>query len=184
MKKRKRILISAVLILVLAGYIGCYAYLPIDGTVVDANTKQPIEGAVVLVEWTITRGESIGLPVTETYEVFETVTDKDGRFKIETSVANPFVNEPDVTIYKAGYICWNNKYIFPDYEHRKEFKWKNNNIYYLKPFPEEFTHLKHLSFIHDAADAPREKRPLMNKAIAWEIEKARDERRKLYKGRK
>ena len=68
---------------------GCYP--EISGTVVDADTGEPIEGAVVLVEWTKTHG--IGLTWTESVKVFEGVTDKHGRITIPGTV-RPFVNPP------------------------------------------------------------------------------------------
>ena len=58
---------------------GCYAEM--TGTVVDAETGAPIEGAVVLVEWTVTKGVP-GMTVTETYKVIEKITDKEGKVKI------------------------------------------------------------------------------------------------------
>jgi len=42
------------ILLTLACLSGCY--FPISGQVIDAETLQPIEGAVVLVEWTKVRG--------------------------------------------------------------------------------------------------------------------------------
>jgi hypothetical protein len=47
------------------------------GTVQDAETGAPIEGAVVFVEWTKTKGLP-GLTSTKVYKIVEVETDKDG----------------------------------------------------------------------------------------------------------
>ncbi|MBI5748930.1 MAG: hypothetical protein HZA00_07370, partial [Nitrospinae bacterium] len=65
---------------------GCYA--EITGTIVDAETGEPIEGAVVLVEWTKTKG--LGLTYTQSYQVVEVITDKDGKATV-SGVFSPFV---------------------------------------------------------------------------------------------
>ena len=78
---------------------GCY--LPVNGRVIDAETNQPIEGAVVLVEWTKTKG--FGFTYTESYKVAETTSDKDGKFELP-GCYSAFVNEPDLTVYKKR-VC-------------------------------------------------------------------------------
>ena len=99
---------------------GCYANM--SGTVIDAETGKPIEGAVVLVEWTKAEGVP-GLTSTKSYKVVEAVTDKDGKFTVE-NVKKILIDPPDVTVYKKGYVAWNNEYIFPDYRKREDFKWE------------------------------------------------------------
>ena len=47
----------------------------ITGTVVDAETGKPIEGAVVLIQWTKTKG-ALGMTHHEIYKIFETETDQ------------------------------------------------------------------------------------------------------------
>ena len=117
MRVRKKGLKYAFIVLALIFLTaGCYG--EITGTVIDAETGQPIEGAVVLVEWTVTKG--LGLTYTQSYQVIEVVTDKDGKATV-SGVFNPFVNPPHVTIYKKGYVAWNNEYIFPDYKKRTDF---------------------------------------------------------------
>jgi hypothetical protein len=110
----KRLAITLMLVLL----TGCYK--PISGTVVDSDTNAPIEGAVVMVEWTKTHG--IGDHWTESYKVADTVTDKEGKFTLP-GCYRPFVNEPDVTIYKKGYVAWSSRWIFPDRRNRTDFKW-------------------------------------------------------------
>jgi hypothetical protein len=55
---------------------------PYQGRVVDAETKAPIGGAVVVASWTRDRVYPLG-SVNERYAVREVVTDADGRFLME-----------------------------------------------------------------------------------------------------
>lgn len=141
MKTKQIILAVAILFLTSS----CYAEM--TGTVVDAETGKPIEGAVMLVVWTKTKG--LGLTYTETYKVIEVVTDKAGQLKV-SKVYNPFVNPPYITIYKKGYVAWNNKFIFPDYRKREDFKWQRGYVFKMERFKNEYTYSDHVSFMGTA----------------------------------
>jgi hypothetical protein len=77
---------------------------PFRGKIVDADTKEPIAGVVVLIEWhqihPLRGGSSF-------YDAQETVTDKHGEFYIPGIWSlNPLVwirTEAYVTIFKSGY---------------------------------------------------------------------------------
>ena len=154
---------------------GCYAEM--TGTVVDAETGAPIEGAVVLVEWTVTKGMP-GMTVTESYKVIEALTDKEGRVYI-SGVFNPSVNPPHVTVYKAGYVAWNNDYIFPSYKKRTDFKWQNDFVFKLEKFKSEYSYIDHWGFIIDAIHVgAMEKKKLIRDASKWEEDKASEERKR------
>lgn len=85
----------------------CYAARvdgPYEGKVIDAETGQPIEGVVVLGTWS----RAIATPggsVYSYYDAMETVTDKNGYFKIKglglLVLSN--VAPMDVVIFKVGY---------------------------------------------------------------------------------
>lgn len=152
---------------------GCYA--TITGTVIDAETGKPIEGTVVLAQWTATKG--FGLTYHERYKVIETVTDKEGKF-IVSGVLNPFVDPPEVVIYKEGYVAWRNDFIFPDYKKREDFKWKNNYIFKLKPFKKGYSHSQHISFISTALRLDASSK--LDQAYSWELPWARKEE-ELYR---
>lgn len=174
---RKRLLVgTGILALILIAYIKVFAYLPIEGTVIDAETKQPIEGAVILVEWTITPMAWLGLPTTYSYKVIETMSDKNGKFGIRSYVLNPIVHKPFLTIYKKKYVGWNNQYIFPGYKQRADSEWRSKGTYELEPFSNKLSHNEHESFMHGIANAPYERQPLMNEAMKWEEEMAFKER--------
>lgn len=160
-----------VLLAMLILITGCYA--EITGTVVDAETGQPIEGAVVLVEWTKTHG--FGHTYTESYKVIEAFTDKDGKATI-TGTFSPTVNYPHVTVYKKGYVAWNNEMIFPDYKKRTDFKWKNGYVFRLERFKEDiYTHRDHVMFLYNpVGDTPK-----YSDAIRWETGMMQKEKDKV-----
>ena len=79
-----------------------------EGQILDAETKQPIEGAVVAAlyhKWTIGLGAGSTRPL---IHVKETLTDKDGKFRIPsyTTLIQPFSGSDDVDfiIYKPGFF--------------------------------------------------------------------------------
>ena len=147
------------------------------GTVVDAESGKPIEGAIVLVEWTMKKG--IGLTHTTSYSAKEKVTDRDGRFSVN-AVLNPFVNAPDVTIYKKGYVAWNSRWIFPDRRNRTDFIW-GDNIFKLEHFKEGYSYDEHTDFIRLSINSSMnlESKKLIYDAFRWEDQLAFEERQRL-----
>ena len=80
---------------------------PWQARVVSAETKQPLEGVVVLAWWT-RHVRSFGGPSEEHRDSQEVLTDKDGRFTIESRwffSLNPlvFFRGPFVAMFKSGY---------------------------------------------------------------------------------
>lgn len=80
------------------------------GRVVDIDTGQPIEGAVVIAMY---QKETLAPPVepkSSVIHVKETLTDKDGRFTFPsyTTIIQPFSWSYDVSflIFKQGYLCY------------------------------------------------------------------------------
>jgi len=164
------------LVALLSIILGCY--FGITGKVIDAETNQPIEGAVVLVEWTKTKG--YGLTYTESYKVTETLSDKDGKFDLP-GCYSPFLNEPDVTIYKKGYVAWNNKYIFPSYKKRENFQWGSGYTFKMDKFKKTYSFINHQSFIDVAASLSTEltkKEKIIKAYEDWEAKEVIQERNK------
>jgi hypothetical protein len=85
----------------------CYAARidgPYRGKVIDADTREPIEGVVVLGTWyreIVTPGGAVH----NYYDAMETVTDKNGEFEIKGLglLVMSNVIPMDVLIFKAGY---------------------------------------------------------------------------------
>jgi hypothetical protein len=133
------------------------------GTVVDSETGKPLEGAIVLVECTKTSGKWIGLRSKDLYKVIEKVTGNKGQFFIPR-ILNPSVDPPRVTVYKKGYVAWNNEYIFPNWERRKGFEWKEGIIIKLETFSQTFSRADHVYFLHNVTHWGK----LMKEAYRWE----------------
>jgi hypothetical protein len=90
------------------------------GKVIDADTKQPIEGAAVVVSWNEERATLAG-PTMRTKEVKETLTDKNGEWVItgpkgkdggKISALLTFITgtyytlPPEFIVFKPGYCPW------------------------------------------------------------------------------
>ena len=78
------------------------------GKVIDAETKEPIEGAVVVVVYSRRAIRIAPHAVSETVNVKEALTDKDGNFHISsyTTLIDPLSSESAATfiIFKPGYL--------------------------------------------------------------------------------
>jgi hypothetical protein len=107
-KEMKKLLITTILFVVtMTVFASCYASRvdgPYRGRVIDADTRKPIQGVVVLGTWykvTVTPGGG----VSRYYDAAETVTDKNGEFEVKGLGLLRLRNiEPmHVLIFKAGY---------------------------------------------------------------------------------
>ena len=156
---RKWVLLTAVILLG-----GCGYYPPINVMVIDAETEQPIEGAVLLAQWTESSG--MGFNASSNVKADQYVSDQDGKILVE-GLTKSGVNKPKVTVYKKGYVAWNNRLIFPDYVLRKGFRWRDGYVFKLERFEQEYLHSEHVSFIYGTYSSgvgPGPFRP----AWAWE----------------
>lgn len=155
--------------------VACGGSPAIRGTVLDAVSGKPIEGAVVVAEWVDREG--FGFYVSSTYKVEEKLTDANGEFGLDG--VNKANLDLSFSIYKRGYVCWNNKSIFMD-GHRTDFLWKTGQTYSLVPWQEGWSHWKHVGFIHSVADS---RGKAFNKEFEWEEEEGTKEWRnsKEYK---
>lgn len=90
---------------------GCVTYFgydgPYEGRVIDKDTRQPIEGAVVHGTW-VKSHPGPGGASSSYYDSKEVLTDKAGNFKVDGMGLLIFSNmeEMEVNIFKAGYEQW------------------------------------------------------------------------------
>lgn len=138
-----KIEILALIMLMSLTVSGCAAQ--VTGTVLDSETGKPVEGAVVLVEWSMTKGVP-GLAYGETYRTAETLTDKEGKFSVP-KVMNPLVNRPIMVVYKKGYVAWRNDFVFPTWEKRPNFIDNKPAIIKLERFREGYSKDQYDSFM-------------------------------------
>lgn len=128
--------------------------------VVDAETRQPIEGAVALAEWVDTES-TIGYYHTYTKKVAEDVSDNEGKLTIPDAGGFLRENSPHIKIYKAGYVGWDSKLIYLGYYKndikagnlvkRTDFSMKNQDIFLVPWDDEKHSYTSHGSFIDDNA---------------------------------
>ena len=135
----------------------------IDVKVVDAETGEPIEGAVVLVQWSKTTG--FGFKATSNYKVVEVVSDENGELTIP-GVFKFGVDRPWLIVYKKGYVAWRHNYIFPNYEKRTDFRWGDDYVFRLERFREEYSRRDHVYFL-DASNSSNTT-GLLDDAYRWE----------------
>jgi hypothetical protein len=131
-------LIIIVLAITLLACSGCNHYPPITGKVIDSITGKPIEGALVVAQWTKKHG--FGLTYHELILITETQTDKEGNFSLTKTPKDRFVEPPEMIIYKEGYIPWRNDMIFPGGTDSliKNNEWENNVTYKLDMFTNKY----------------------------------------------
>lgn len=140
MKKLKTLILVSFLLL----SSGCY-YPGINGKVVDTATGQPLEGAVVVAQWTKTRGIP-GLQYSDLQKITETLTDKEGTFSL-SGTFGLFLEPPRMLIYKVGYIPWRNDMVFPGGHITKDHEWNNDVAYKLDVFTDKYTYRQLYSFL-------------------------------------
>lgn len=139
--------LAALFLVTLAGN-GCAASL--KGQVVDARTGEPIQGAVVVGVWTRVAGWP-GLHHHELIAVKETETDAEGRFALERAAQPAFEDDESVTIYKFGFIAWNNIVAYPSWKRRPTTSVPSQIP--LESFPPGASHQEHMIFIENARRA-------------------------------
>lgn len=103
---------------------------PYSGRVIDADTKQPIEGAVVHGNWSKVYPNPTGSN-SEYYDSTEVLTDKNGNFKISGQglLLFSFIDKMSLTIFKSGYGSFQNSWegLKSKYLQHK-VNWENDNL--------------------------------------------------------
>jgi len=133
-------------LIVIASFLfmsGCYP--GITGRVVDGMTGKPLEGALVLAQWTKTHGLP-GMRYRDLFKITETLTDKEGRFSL-IGTSDSSVEPPEMIIYKEGYIPWRNDAIFPSSDIVKSNEWKDKITYKLDVLTDKYTYVQLYDFL-------------------------------------
>ncbi len=141
--------------LALVAVLGSGCTRAIQARVLDAETRQPIPGAVVLGVWTKVEGFA-GLYNHKLVGVRETETDADGRFTLDRLESSGLDGEGDgqaITVYKFGYVAWSNLFVFPNSRLRENQRVPADIL--LDRFPDSASHRRHLDYIHNAMASGR-----------------------------
>ena len=146
----------------------------ITGKVIDAETGLPIEGAIVLVQWTKTKGFP-GMVYHEVEKVVEVVSDKQGKFSIPGDY-DLKGNSPEIVVYKQEYVAWRNDFVFPGWKKRTDFRYYDALAIKLEKFKKGFSHDEHHSFMdYGIIGSSLERTPMFNKALSSELREAINE---------
>jgi len=127
-------LIAAILVVFFLIAFSCSFYGGIKGTVLDNVTGKPIEGAVVVSQWTKERGIP-GMRYHKLHKITETLTDKNGKFTLSGTIGIR-LEPPEMIIYRDGYIPWRNDMVYPGGMpgYIKNNEWHNWRVYRLDTF--------------------------------------------------
>lgn len=186
-KKKKRLLIVLLTVLVLFAWV-YYKWNftgSRSGKVVDAKTGEPIEGAVVCMQWS--GGGFFGIVASGCIALYETKTDKKGRYYIPSqrlSLWSWFKSsgKEAAMVYKDGYNAYevsSNDFepVGRSFGHKDEKQpyRKKRNFVRLFSFKESDSHRDHLNWIHTFGiyDWPQQ---LLEKELQKEMERASQER--------
>ncbi|MCI5207551.1 MAG: hypothetical protein D3910_01880 [Candidatus Electrothrix sp. ATG2] len=176
----KRYSFNLMFIIFIFSLSGCAT--PTTFRVLDAETKQPIEGAVALAEWTSSSGLP-GLSHTDTVKVAEDVSDSEGKLTIPGTIGFNALQTPHIKVYKPGYVGWDSRRIYLGYrgdnitrtrtKKRSNFVMKNQDIF-LEPWDDEkHSYISHGNFISTTADfleaGMRSDDSKYRKAIEYEV---------------
>ncbi len=101
---RTPIFASLALILLL---VSCSPKCVVRGSVVDAETGRPIEGAAVAIRW-YSESPDKQSAKSETVDAVQALSDDQGVFKVPEYPDKRHV----LGVYKAGYICWSSQDVF------------------------------------------------------------------------
>ena len=124
---------------------GCNFYGGIKGTVLDNATGKPIEGAVVVAQWTKEHGWG---EMTHTlYKITETMSDQNGKFFVKGTIGF-LLQPPEMIIYKDGYIPWRNDMSYPGGQDKylKNNEWNNSRTYRMDKFTGSGNEIIELSY--------------------------------------
>ncbi len=133
MNKRYLLWIALLLFsaLVLRGCMNIYSAKPIQAWIIDAETRKPVAGAVVVARWKLVYGLEGGYAYN--WVVMETVTDQNGRFRFPgwgpRVTPTPLLwqakmagDDPEIKFYKFGYAGVKHTQSMADKEyHRPKF---------------------------------------------------------------
>jgi len=110
MRTTFRILFAALLLAVFLVPGTASAFFGATATIVDAETGEPIEGAIALAQWMKTRYHPMNGFTSYLIKAKETTSNKKGKIYISGFWSLlPFTGKPHLTVYKPGYALWNSE---------------------------------------------------------------------------
>lgn len=175
-----------------AGCFGMESTPSPTATVIDEETGKPIEGAVAIAIWrehSFTKRAWWEGGTDVVVRIEEAVSDRNGNIFIDGFWDWHFYEDryPHLTIYKPGYVCWDQGNIYIDEFHgprRTDFD-KDHRIARMRKWPEGFSFVGHEKFVSNVtfSDYTRAPQQLFNKAFDYETSFRVKERTGIDKNR-
>jgi hypothetical protein len=143
---------------------------PYRGQVLDATTKRPIAGAVVVAVWTYS-SSSVGGNLTHFHDAIEVLTDAQGMFVVDAPAierhAPRRTDFPNFIVFKPGYLHFKGWFASPEAMADRANQTLLGVVKLVRPANRK-ERLDHLPADPAVEDIPREKVPLFIKALAEE----------------
>lgn len=137
---------------------------PFRGHVVDAETGEPVSGAVVYATWTLRSGYGMTLPAGHREHI--TSTDERGAYEVpalEEPRGGARVTDFTLVIYKRGFVAYRSDRRFSDLGPRRDFAQIGNEVA-LERWRDELSHVRHLRYVGGG--------PALAALTGWEAEEA------------
>jgi len=176
-------------LLILTVVLSCFLLVPQDEcfsmqtsqaptvTVIDDKTGQPIEGAVAIAIWrkhSFTKRAWWEGGTMVVVRIEEAISDRKGNIYIDDFWDWHLFDDryPHLTIYKPGYVCWDQRNIYINEfssPERTDFD-KEHRIARLKKWPEGFSFNAHSSFVNSCTygDFTQASQHLFSRAFDFE----------------
>ena len=161
-------------------------------TVIDEETGEPVEGAVAIAIWRKHSFKSAWFEggTMVVVKIEEALSDTNGNIYIDDFWDWHLIEDryPRLTIYKQGYVCWDQRNIYIDERHgprRTDFN-EQNRIAKMRKWPEGFSFVGHYSFVGAVTqdDYTEASIQLFNNAFNYETPFRVKERDEIDKKRK
>ena len=162
-------------------------------TVIDEETGKPIEGAVALAIWrehSYTKRAWWEGGTDIVVRIEEAVSDSEGKIFIDGFWTWHFYEDryPHLTIYKPGYVCWDQGNVYIDEFHgpkRTDFD-EDHRIVRMRKWPDGFSFVGHKTFVYGVTqgDYNNASKRLFKHAFDYEVPFAVKENTERDKKRK
>lgn len=171
---KKYVILIVIVTLITMFFMECtitHKFGPFMGKVVDAEIEEPIEGAAILIVFSI-ETSSVGGNVYSFADAVETLTDAQGEFKFPPKRINLFKvmsswsNDYQLSIFKPGYGAYpGHRYAYSSWKKKQSRLIPENEYitYYLPKLETIEERKKNLHNVPAPAGVPNDKMPTMRR---------------------
>ena len=155
-------------LLVLSAFSSACARSMITARIIDAESGEPVNEAIVAYWWYREKLIMPGMPTKiVTIDAGEEISGDDG--SVELPKHSTLLYNLDMVAYKKGYVCWSNRRLFPTWEQRKDFKLEHGMVILIEPFKQEYSKRRHADFVSQETTGFPEG-PRLGEAVTKELQ--------------